>query len=308
LHIFTERAEFPVNQSPCVEAGPDQTVALAGGTAIANLDGFVNDDGLPTGVLTTAWTMEDGPGLVTFGDASAVDTTATFTVAGAYTLRLTADDGAFTPFDELTVTVDPQNLPPVVDAGLPQTVVLPTSAILDGTVSDDGLPDPPGAYTTTWSKTSGPGAVVFGDASMEDTTASFSTAGTYILRLTAGDGELTAWDEVEITVHPVNQPPVVNAGPDQSVFIWDGAILDGTVTDDGYPLPPGAVTITWSKIAGPGDVVFGDASVEDTTASFSEVGTYLLRLTASDSALSVSDDVTIIVSQANIYVPLILKE
>jgi hypothetical protein len=156
--------------------------------------------------------------------------------------------------------------------------------------------------------TSGPGAVVFANAHAEDTTASFSTAGTYILRLTAGDGELTAWDEVEITVHPVNQPPVVNAGPDQTVIIGRGAALDGTVTDDGYPLPPGVVTITWSKIAGPGTVDFNPANAAVSVASFSTVGTYVLRLTANDSALSVSDDVTITVEQGMIYMPLILTE
>jgi hypothetical protein len=304
LHIYTERAEFPVNQGPCVEAGPDQTVALAGGTAIASLDGFVNDDGLPTGVLTTTWTMEDGPGLVTFGDASAVDTTATFTVAGAYTLRLTADDGAFTPFDELTVTVESENFPPEVDAGPDDTIALPNNATLNGTVTDL---TPTGVLTSTWSMTSGPGAVVFGDASMEDTTASFSTAGTYILRLTAGDGELTNWDEVTITVHPGNQPPVVDAGPNQTVIIGLGAALDGTVTDDGYPLPPGVVTITWSKIAGPGTVDFNPANAAETVASFSTVGTYVLRLTANDSALSVSDDVTITVTPVMIYLPFITK-
>ncbi|MGH3064808.1 MAG: SdiA-regulated domain-containing protein, partial [Gaiellaceae bacterium] len=43
---------------------------------------------------------------------------------------------------------------------------------------------------------------------------------------------------------PVNNPPVVNAGPDQTVTITAGANLDGTVADDGLPNPPGAVTTT----------------------------------------------------------------
>ncbi|MFN2228193.1 MAG: hypothetical protein ACK2VA_00355, partial [Anaerolineae bacterium] len=44
------------------------------------------------------------------------------------------------------------NEPPVVDAGTSQTVTLSLPALLDGTVSDDGLPDPAGTLTTTWSR------------------------------------------------------------------------------------------------------------------------------------------------------------
>jgi hypothetical protein len=41
---------------------------------------------------------------VTFGNANAVDTTASFSVAGTYVLRLTANDSALATFDEVTVT------------------------------------------------------------------------------------------------------------------------------------------------------------------------------------------------------------
>ena len=58
------------------------------------------------------------------------------------------------------------------------------------------------------------------------------------------------------------------------------------MTDDGLPNPPAAVTTTWSTISGPGTVTFGNASAVDTTASFSQAGTYVLRLTADDGALS----------------------
>ena len=53
--------------------------------------------------------------------------------------------------DELRVTVadTPQNTPPTVNAGPDQEVVLPDEATLDGTVSDDGLPDPPAALAVT---------------------------------------------------------------------------------------------------------------------------------------------------------------
>ena len=99
-----------------------------------------------------------------------------------------------------------ENELPEVSAGDDDSVTLPANASLDGTVTDDGLPDDPGTITTTWTKESGPGTVTFGNASAVDTTAAFSTSGVYVLRLTADDGlvgpNLAApYDEVTITVN-----------------------------------------------------------------------------------------------------------
>src|SRR5262249_5619257 len=69
--------------------------------------------------------------------------------------------------------------------------------------------------------------------------------------------------------------------------------LTGTATDEGLPYPPGVLTTTWSKVSGPGGVTFGDASALATTATFSAPGTYTLRLTANDGALSSSDDIVV---------------
>ncbi|KPK24958.1 MAG: hypothetical protein AMJ70_00265 [Dehalococcoidia bacterium SG8_51_3] len=92
-----------------------------------------------------------------------------------------------------------------------------------------------------------------------------------------------------------NQRPSVDAGPDQTVTLLESALLDGTVTDDGLPDPPGSVTITWNQVSGPGIVTFDDATAADTIASFSTDGVYILRLTASDGEASNSDEVTIAV-------------
>ncbi len=95
---------------------------------------------------------------------------------------------------------DTGNTAPIVNAGSDQSIILPVSASLDGTVTDDGLPNPPAAITTTWTQQSGPGTVTFGNANAVDTTATFSAAGTYVLRLSANDDQLVAYDEISITV------------------------------------------------------------------------------------------------------------
>jgi hypothetical protein len=108
---------------------------------------------------------------------------------------------------------------------------------------------------------------------------------------------------------PIDQrPPVVNAGENQTIAPGAIAQLNGTVEDDGLPDPPGAVTTLWSKVSGPGDVTFGDATETTTTASFSEEGRYVLRLTANDGELSGGDEVVIRVREEesnSIYFPII---
>ncbi|MEM7079810.1 MAG: S8 family serine peptidase, partial [Pseudomonadota bacterium] len=281
------------NQAPVVDAGADAAVTLPNA---ANLDATVSDDGLPNGTLTTQWTQISGPGSANFSDATAVDTTVTFSLSGTYVLRLTADDTALASSDDVEITVSdpPINQPPVVDAGADQAITLPNPATLSGTVIDDGLPT--GTLTSLWSTISGPGTVTYGDATSPTTSATFSVAGIYVLRLTGDDGALIAMDELTITVSdPVpNAAPSVDAGPDQTVVLPTAATLSGTAIDDG--LPAGStLTSTWSAIAGPGTVTFADANALATTATFSTDGVYTLRLTVSDSELQGTDDLIVTV-------------
>jgi hypothetical protein len=284
----------PSNQPPRADAGADVTIGLF---ASATLDGTVSDDGPPSGQLSVQWSKVSGPGSVTFADARAVDTTATFSASGTYVLRLTADDGALTASDDVTVIVSTVNAAPKVEAGQAQSVTLasPATALLDGSVSDDGLPS--GRLSVQWSKVSGPDSVTFGDASVVDTAATFLEAGTYLLRLTADDGDLTTSDDVTIAVNPANQAPAVDAGPDVTISLSAGASLDGTVSDDG--LPSGQLSVQWSKVSGPGSVTFAASGAVDTTVTFTEAGTYVLRLSANDSDLTANDDVTITVGPNN---------
>lgn len=95
-----------------------------------------------------------------------------------------------------------------------------------------------------------------------------------------------------------NEAPAVDAGLDHTITLPASANLNGTAVDDGQPDPPGALTTTWSKISGPGDVTFGDFSALNTTATFPIEGIYVLRLTTDDSELTTFDEVSVIVEPA----------
>jgi hypothetical protein len=100
-----------------------------------------------------------------------------------------------------------------------------------------------------------------------------------------------------------NQAPVVSAGPDATVTLPNALNLSGQATDDGLPNPPGAITVTWSKVSGPGTVNFNNPGNLSATAQFSAAGSYVLRLTASDGSLSASDDIAVTVNPAQLLAP-----
>ena len=158
----------------------------------------------------------------------------------------------------------PTNAAPTVDGGPAQTLTLPAEALLDGTVSDDGLPNPPGALTAGWSAGSGPGPVSFQDPSAVDTRATFTTAGSYVLRLSVSDGELSATDSVQITVQAPPPPGAMTverrivAGTDDAEESASGGmnlnssdielVFDGSNQKDGLrftnlTIPPGATVM-----------------------------------------------------------------
>ncbi len=79
------------------------------------------------------------------------------------------------------------------NAGDPATATAP----LIGTVKDDGLPD--NSYTVKWTQTSGP-EVVIDPNDVTSTSVVLPEAGTYVFRLTANDGDLSGFDEIQIMV------------------------------------------------------------------------------------------------------------
>ena len=101
------------------------------------------------------------------------------------------------------------NFAPVVEAGVDRVVVLSGKTYLEGKVKDDGKPTP--TPKVIWSKASGPGQVSFENAHATVTTANFTAVGSYVLELTADDGQLTASNTLQVTVTP--PPPATRLDP-----------------------------------------------------------------------------------------------
>jgi len=96
-----------------------------------------------------------------------------------------------------------------------------------------------------------------------------------------------------------NRAPQVSAGADRSILVSPDSSgpyqveLEGVVEDDG--LGGGELSITWSKVSGPGSANFENPNAAETNVSLSVEGTYQLRLTADDGSGSRGDDVIVVV-------------
>ncbi|UCD38211.1 MAG: Ig-like domain-containing protein [Fidelibacterota bacterium] len=254
---------------PDVNAGSDATI-----NATYLQDATVSDPNPSSGIASYLWTQESGLGTVTFGTPSTVDTNVDADTDGTYVCRLTVTDSAGnSAFDEFTLVWD--TTPPNVEAGT--NSIVNAIYLQDATVSD---PDPSSGITSyLWTKVSGPGTVIFGTPSTEDTMAGADMDGTYVCRLTVTDSAgNSAYDEFTLVWDTIQ--PDVNAGAD--AIINATYLQDATVSD---PSPSSGIAMyLWTKVSGTGNVNFGTPGAEDTNVDADTDGTYVCRLTVTDEA------------------------
>jgi RHS repeat-associated protein len=301
---------LPANTAPVVSAGPDVATSLpfGGGVAAFTLAGTVTDDGAPEPpALVISWFQESGPTACGIANVAAASTAVTCGAAGGYRFRLEATDGALTSRDTVDVTIGAArvNQAPVVSAGPDVELQLPTRTLaLAGSATDDGLPTPT-SLTVGWTKLSGPGPVTFA-APAASTTATFTAAGTYTLRLSASDGALTVTDDVTVSVwnapDPTNPPDVELTAPGDGDSVTGLFRVKGTANDTDlleWTLERRSVDdATWRRFAsGSTPVVAGDLGDFDPTVLLN--GVYELRLTAVDLARNVSSATVSIVVERN---------
>lgn len=112
------------------------------------------------------------------------------------------------------------------NAGADKNITLPSNST---TLAGSVLNPLSGVLNLSWSLVSGPGSVNFGTPSSATTTATFSTAGTYTLRLTATVLLVSVSDDVVVIVNPAPQLLGLNfeaeAGTVTAPFVSSGGVI-----------------------------------------------------------------------------------
>ncbi|MBI3424111.1 MAG: VCBS repeat-containing protein [Acidobacteria bacterium] len=251
-------------------AGPDQSGCGLQATLAGN----------PPIVGTGTWTLVNGPGTITFNNASAPAATATASTAGAYTLRWTIASGSCNTTDDVVVTYTAQ---PTTAAAGPDQNVCTLTATLAGNAPSIG--------TGTWTQVNGPGTITFGNASSPISSATASGLGAYTLRWTIANGSCTLADDVVITY--TAPPTTANAGPDQNVCGLSATLAGNT---------PSLGTGTWTRVSGPGTLTFSNANAPTSQATASVTGAYTLRWTIANGGCTSTDDVVVTYSPGAITI------
>lgn len=97
---------------------------------------------------------------------------------------------------------------------------------------------------------------------------------------------------------PSIQAFVLNPNPGDISPPQTTVSLAGSVSD-GDPPSSGPLTLQWTQVSGPGTVVFANANQAVASATFTQVGSYVLRLTAKDALNTSSGDTTVVVTNGN---------
>ncbi len=287
----------PQQQPPVVSAGPNQTIELPVNSVTLNGSAVsIAPAGSPVAVQ---WSEVSGPGTISFASPNSQITQATFPLAGTYVVQLTGTVTAtgLSSSATATITVAPVNQPPVVTVGPDQTITYPTnSATLTGTATDDGYPVG-STLAISWSVLSGPGTITFSNPFQPNTQATFSQAGNYVLQLSASDSQYSAAGTLRVTYSsPAGGGITVNAGANQVIAMPNPATLNGSASDSNPP-SGSTLSVSWTQVSGPGIATFANANLAGTTATFSDVGVYVLRLTATNGTYTASSDTTIYAGQ-----------
>ncbi|MCP5016448.1 MAG: hypothetical protein GY938_14470 [Ketobacter sp.] len=166
-------------------------------------------------VNTPGWAAGNAMGFVVSGTGTRTAESYNGEQAAAPTLHIEYYEGA------------PVNQAPTVDAGADAVLVLPDNQVaLTGSVTDDGLS---GSLDLEWSVISGPDTVSFSAPGSASTTATFTTAGVYVLQLQADDSEFVAADSITVTV---SEPDLIApTAPDSLTAAVSGV---------------GSITVSWS--------------------------------------------------------------
>lgn len=180
-----------------------------------------------------------------------------------------------------------ENKPPVVNAGTDITINLAKST--DSVRLVGSATDPDGTVVSyLWSLVSGPITPTIATPASATTYVKDFVSGTYVFQLMATDEKGSSGVktiQVTVTVSTIvtgNLPPVVNAGPDQTVSLaksTDSIRLTGSATDaDGT-----VVSYLWSQVSGPNTPTITSPGSTSTYVKGFASGTYVFQLTATDN-------------------------
>ena len=279
------------NSPPDADAGPDQTVQ--GGSTV-RLSGNATDP--DADALTYEWT-HDSILNITLADAASLSTTFIAPAVHAnatITFTLTASDAAANTTDSVRITITPAAAPPAIPTNLRAAPAIFSATLTWDDPNDDTITGykilyripatQPNLHTLV--NDTGSARTTYAVQNLEPGTA-------YIFRIIAisehGESERSGPAGASTLQ---NNPPVSDAGPDQTVRPGQTTMLNGTASYD----PNGhAISYAWNQTSGPVISLSGHDTASPTFEAPAVTNHTVLtfQLTISDGRLISNDTVDI---------------
>ena len=206
--------------------------------------------------------------------------------AGSYTVRATASDGTLSDSKSFTIRVAATNRAPELSPISAQSVAE------NGALSIALIAKDPDGDTLTYSSNNLPIFASLVGAQI-NLNPGYDHAGSYDITVTASDGSLSHSQSFKLSVTPTNRAPVFKPSiADQTLAEGNNLALtlaaqdpDGDTVNYSASGLPAFATLTGSQI------IFAP--------SFSDAGSYAIRVTASDGKLNVDAAFTLVVTGTN---------
>jgi len=289
----------PAPGLPVVSAGTSQTITLP--TNSVTLTGTASE--LNGTIVSFSWTQVSGPGTATISTAGQASTAISGLVQGVYRFQLLVTDAlGITATATVQVTVNAAIVagPPIVNAGVDQTITLPTNSVtLTATASETN-----GTIVSyKWVQLSGPSTSTIVSSGQASTAVNSLVAGVYSFQVTVTDNSgVTATDVVKVTVNAaiVPGPPVVSAGADQTITLPTSSVtLTATASETNGTI----VSYKWVQLSGPSISTIVSSGNASTAVNGLAAGVYSFQITVTDNSGVTATDVVKVTVNPAVAVP-----
>lgn len=149
-----------------------------------------------------------------------------------------------------------------------------TSVTLNGTASS-----PDGIKSVKWTLITGASTIV--NPNVDSTSATLNVSGLYVYLFTATSTKGAVGTGYDSVNYVSAQPPVAIVGNAILDSTANSVVLSGSNSTDPNGLP---ITYLWTQTSGPNVAVISSASMANPIASGLVVGTYVFKLTVTNSA------------------------
>ena len=198
--------------------------------------------------------------------------------SGTHTITYTMAAMGGCPAAAATTSISILQPPVAANAGAAQSLCNVNSTTLEG--------NSPAGDTGIWTNVSGPNIPVFANSALNNTSVTGLITGVYVFRWTISNGTCSPTSST-VTVTNSLPPTISNAGPAQNLCNVTGVTMNANL--------PATGTGTWTKVSGPNNPVFANASLYNTAITDLVPGTYVFEWSISNGSCTPSvSNVTIV--------------